>query len=86
MIKPRYDLGTVKKTIQSYYLKQVEVTVNLGRNKRTVFRGEISGVYPALFTVRPNEKGFLGKTSYSYSEVLCGTVCVRRHEENDALA
>ena len=54
--------------------KKVAVTVNLGRNKKMTFSGVLEGVYPALFTVLPDEKNFLGKTSYSYSEYLCGNV------------
>lgn len=54
--------------------RDVEVTVNLGRNKRQVFVGELSGVYPALFTVKPHDKAYLGKTAFSYSEILCGAV------------
>ena len=74
MIKPKRDIAAVKQTISDYFQRQVEVTVNLGRNKIQRFCGELSGVYPALFTVRPNDKNFLGKTTYSYSEVLCGNV------------
>ena len=74
MIKPTHDIQKVKKTIADYFRKQVDVTVNLGRNKYLRFCGELSGVYPALFTVQPNDKNFLGKTSYSYAEVLCGSV------------
>ncbi len=81
MIKKSNDLGTVKKTIQDYFRTQVDVTVNLGRNKTQRFRGEVSGVYPALFTVRPEDKNYLGKTSYSYAEVLCGSVIVRPAEK-----
>ncbi len=77
MIKPKRDIDSVKKTISDYFRKQVDVTVNLGRNKVMRFCGELSGVYPALFTVRPNEAGFLGKTSYSYAEVLCGSVKIK---------
>ena len=77
MIKPKSDIATVKKTIADYFQRQVDVTVNLGRNKVLRYCGELSGVYPALFTVRPNDKGFLGKTSYSYAEVLCGSVKVK---------
>ena len=54
-----------------------DVRVNLGRNKIVNFTGLLSGIYPALFTVRPNDKSFLGKTSYSYAEVLCGSVLIR---------
>ena len=38
------------------------------------YSGILSGIYPALFTVKPDEEGFLGKTAYSYSDVLCGNV------------
>ncbi len=77
MIKPKHDIARVKETIAEYFLKQVDVTVNLGRNKVLRYCGRLSGVYPALFTVSPDDKGFLGKTSYSYAEVLCGSVKVK---------
>ena len=77
MIKRNNDIVTVKKTIADYFKQQVDVTVNLGRNKIIKFCGELSGIYPALFTVEPNEKNFLGKTAYSYAEVLCGSVKVK---------
>ncbi len=77
MIKPKNDIASVRKTIADYLRRQVDVTVNLGRNKVLRYCGELSGVYPALFTVRPNDEGFLGKTAYSYAEVLCGNVKVK---------
>ncbi len=77
MIKQKSDISAVKKTISDYFKKQVDVTVNMGRNKIVRFCGELSGVYPALFTVSPNDKNFLGKTSYSYAEVLCGNVKIK---------
>ena len=77
MIKRNNDIQQIKQTIADYFRTQVDVTVNLGRNKILRFCGELSGVYPALFTVSPNDKAFLGKTSYSYAEVLCGSVSVR---------
>lgn len=58
--------------------RRVAVRVNLGRNKIMHFSGVLSGVYPALFTVHPDEEGFLGKTAYSYSDVLCGNVKIKR--------
>ena len=77
MIKQQNDLATVKKKIADYFKKPVDVVVNLGRNKILKYTGELSGVYPSLFTVRPDDKSFLGKTSYSYAEVLCGSVRVK---------
>ena len=77
MIKTRHGIAEVKESIAALMRRQVDVTVNLGRNKTLRFCGELSGVYPALFTVRPNDGNFLGKTAYSYAEVLCGSVRVR---------
>ena len=80
MIKPKRDISHIKQTISEYFQKQVDVTENLGRNKVLRYCGTLSGVYPALFTVSPDDKSFLGKTSYSYAEVLCGSVKVKPAE------
>lgn len=74
MIKTADSLPNAKDRINGLHLKEVEVTVNMGRNKFVSFTGVLSGVYPALFTVNPFDKTFTGKTSYSYSEYLCGKV------------
>ncbi len=58
--------------------QRVAVKVNLGRNKSVSYSGVLSGIYPALFTVKPDDEDFLGKTAYSYSDVLCGTVKIKR--------
>ncbi len=58
--------------------QRVAVRVNLGRNKSVSFSGVLSGIYPALFTVKPDDEDFLGKTAYSYSDVLCGNVKIKR--------
>jgi uncharacterized protein Veg len=57
--------------------KPVAVKVNLGRNKYVSFCATLSGVYPSIFTVQPQDKNYLGKTAYSYSEVLCGKVTIK---------
>ncbi len=58
--------------------QRVAVKVNLGRNKSVRFSGTLSGVYPALFTVKPDDEEYLGKTAYSYADVLCGNVKIKR--------
>ncbi len=58
--------------------KRVAVRVNLGRNKSVSFSGVLSGIYPALFTVKPDDEAYLGKTAYSYSDVLCGNVKIKK--------
>lgn len=74
MIKPNNDIARVKRRILDFKEQRVDVTVRLGRNKVHRFGGTLTGVYPALFTVRPDNENFLGKTAYSYAEVLCGSI------------
>lgn len=81
MIKSNTSISQVKEIIAKMNLKNVEVVVNLGRNKYAKFTGVLSGVYPALFTVKPFDKGYRGKTSYSYSEYLCGKVKLKETED-----
>lgn len=71
-------MADVKRKISSFNGSKVNVKVDLGRNKSVKYTGTLSGVYPALFTVEPDDKNYLGKTAYSYAEVLCGSVKLNR--------
>lgn len=77
MIKPTKKISDVKQMVKSCSARRVSVRVNLGRNKSLNYSGVLSGIYPALFTVKPDDKDFLGKTAYSYSDVLCGNVKIK---------
>ena len=74
MIKVNTTINEIKQTINGLNQKPVTVKLNLGRNKFVTFAATLSGIYPSLFTVAPVDKNFLGKTAYSYSEILCGRV------------
>ena len=78
MIKTSKNIKDVKHMVKDCSAQHVSVRVNLGRNKSVSYSGVLSGVYPALFTVKPDDKNFLGKTAYSYSDVLCGNVKIKR--------
>lgn len=78
MIKPSKNIKDVKQMVKDCNAQRIAVRVNLGRNKSVSYCGILSGVYPALFTVQPDDKDFLGKTAYSYSDVLCGNVKIKR--------
>lgn len=75
MIKSGESLSKVKQAVLNCLNKEVNVRVNLGRNKFVTYSGRLTNVYPALFTVSPTDD-FNGKTSFSYSEVLCGSVVI----------
>ena len=76
MIKGALSLNGTKDKVKKFSGKNVEVKVNLGRNKFVSYKGKVTAVYPALFTVTPFE-AFKGKTSFSYSEFMCGVVDVK---------
>lgn len=78
MIKANLTINAIKDTIKNLSGKDVTVKLNLGRNKYVTFPAVVNGIYPSLFTVDPFDKNFLGKTAYSYSEILCGRVKVSR--------
>ena len=78
MIKPTKNIKDIKQMVKDCSLQRVAVRVNLGRNKSLHYSGILSGIYPALFTVKPDDEDFLGKTAYSYSDVLCGNVKIKR--------
>ncbi|MBO4262954.1 MAG: Veg family protein [Clostridia bacterium] len=75
MIKSLTNVSDVKKRIGGFLGTDVDVKVNLGRNKFVSYKGKVTNIYPALFTVSPYGD-FRGKTSFSYSEVMCGAVSV----------
>ncbi len=82
MIKSSTNIFEVKELIARLMGKRVDVTIDLGRNKRVNYSGTLTGVYPALFTVSPENKDFKGKTSYSYSEYMCGRVALKEQTAN----
>ncbi|MBO4572971.1 MAG: Veg family protein [Clostridia bacterium] len=80
MIKQKTDYFNVKTALENMLGKEVDVSVNMGRNKFVGFKGVVSACYPALFTVSPKDR-FSGKTSFSYSEVMCGNVKITAKAE-----
>ena len=78
MIKPTKNIKDIKQMVKDCSAQRVAVRVNLGRNKCLNYSGILSGIYPALFTVKPDDEDFLGKTAYSYSDVLCGNVKIKK--------
>ncbi len=63
----------IKEQTENIKGKQVEVKINIGRNKYEYFKGEISETYPYLFIIR-REKEI---KSFSYSDILTKTLIVK---------
>ena len=75
MVKQQKNIEQIKQEIKTFYLKDVIVSVNLGRNKITTYKGKLTGIYPSLITISPYG-GYVGKTNFSYADFLCGLVKV----------
>ena len=82
MIKTMKDISLIKTAVQKIKGEEVKVRVSLGRNKYASYKGRLTSVYPALFTVVPDGE-FNGKTSFSYAELLCGSVMIKRIKNTD---
>ena len=80
MIKANLTINAIKDAVKALSGKDVTVKLNLGRNKFVTFPAIVNGIYPSLFTVSPFDKNFLGKTAYSYSEILCGRVKIQEQK------
>jgi uncharacterized protein Veg len=83
MIKNKGSLNETKEKIKSFLGKELEIKVSLGRNKFACYTGTVTNVYPALFQVTPASY-FNGKTSFSYSEYMCGLVRIKEKQNAKA--
>lgn len=68
------NMEEVKQRINAMKGKNVNFVINKGRNKFVEINALIEKVYPSMFIIKPNEKVDLARTSYSYSDVLCGEI------------
>ncbi len=67
-------LSEVKSIVQSLQGKSIEMVINKGRNKLVTLNATIDKVYPSMFIIKPDEATNLDRTSFSYSDILCGDI------------
>ena len=71
--------------IQNLKGQDVDLEINRGRKKTVQISGFIESTYPSIFTIRCKDEKKLSY-SYSYADVLCGTVslfCKEDKQEAD---
>lgn len=74
MRKRAMSIEEAKQLVSSYVGVPVTVHVNKGRKKIVRYEGEVTELYPAVFTLKiVNEKN-TNKMSCSYSDVICGDI------------
>lgn len=74
MRKSVYNLEDIKLKINSLQGKSVEFVINKGRNKYITLDAFIEKIYPSMFVIKPLGETRIDKTSFSYSDVLCGQI------------
>ena len=67
-------LNEVKSIVRSLQGKSVEMVINRGRNKLITLNATIDKVYPSMFIIKPDGVTMLDRTSFSYSDILCGDI------------
>ena len=73
------SLDMAKNKIRLLLNKDVRIKVNHGRNRVSVHSGQVSEIYPSIFTFDTGNV----RLSFSYSDVLTGTVRFYRPESSD---
>lgn len=67
------NIKSIKQKIEENKGKEVEVKLNIGRNKYEYFTGKIKEIYPFLFTIEKDNE----IKSFSYSDVLTKTLVMK---------
>ena len=62
-------------TLTNLIGETIEVRANLGRSKIAIYKGELTGTYPAVFTMEAERKrGRTSRQSFQYVDILTGVV------------
>ena len=78
MRKVELSIVDIINQIKSLKGESVEMEIQKGRSRIKKYTGIIESVYPSIFTVKQLNGGDDKPLSYSYTEVLCGDVVVKK--------
>lgn len=77
--KVNLSVNEIIEEIKNLKGQDVSLEVNRGRNKTMQMFGAVENIYPSIFTIKLSENG--KSVSYSYAEVLCGNVSLKKVEQ-----
>ena len=80
MRKSIFNLKDVKERILSIKGKNVDISINHGRKKISIYSGIVENIYQSVFTVKIVGDEQLKNVTCSYSDVLCGDVKISERE------
>lgn len=77
MRKRAMSIEEAKAFVSSYVGVPVSVHVNKGRKRIVRYEGEITELYPAVFTLKIVNEKTMDMMSCSYSDVICGDIRIQ---------
>ena len=80
MRKVNLDINDIIKEITQLKGQTVKMHVNKGRKRIEKYVGIIEHIYPSIFTIKLDDSNHQSYLSYSYSEVLCGAVKIKKDD------
>ena len=78
-------IDNIKKKIIELKGEEVHLYINRGRRKVSLIRARIENVYSSVFTVKTLSADFDVISTYSFNDVLCGEVKIKREKKNEKL-
>jgi uncharacterized protein Veg len=79
-------VGRIRSDLQSLMGKRMKLRANMGRSKIVEREGILEETHPSLFVVKVDEKrDRTARVSYSYVDVLTGTVELSHCESGESL-
>ena len=69
----------VKKSLQPFVGCEIELDVNIGRNRIVSHKGELESIYKNVFVVRVEDHD-VRRLSFNYVDLMTGNVVVALHK------
>jgi uncharacterized protein Veg len=86
VIKQSEVVGRIRTDLQELMGKRMRLRANMGRSKIVEREGILEETHPSLFVVKVDEKrNRTARVSYSYVDVLTGTVELSHCESGESL-
>jgi uncharacterized protein Veg len=83
MIIDGYSLDKARVFMNGLQGKPIYIKVNRGRRKCLLSKARVIGTYASIFTVEiPAGDGSMVKASFSYTDLLTGSIQLRLPEDN----
>ncbi|MCL2621523.1 MAG: Veg family protein [Firmicutes bacterium] len=78
MKAPVLNIGIIKEKLEELKGQRINMEVCRGRKQVNRYSGVLENTFACVFVVAVDEGSVMEKLSYSYSDILCGDVQVKK--------